>query len=62
LLKRCRWQPHRFGELRRFSDFMGSYADPAYGVISFTLRDGWTFYQWGDLYGAVEIYDRRKGR
>ena len=37
--------------------FAGSYENPSFGRVVFTLRDGRLHYRWGDLYGPAEIYD-----
>lgn len=40
-------------------DFAGSYADPSYGSIVFSEREGRLHFHWGALFGPVEIYDGR---
>jgi CubicO group peptidase (beta-lactamase class C family) len=48
-------RPHR-----PFADFVGAYAEPSFGEIELTLRDGGLHYRWGALYGPVEIFDGAK--
>ncbi|HJQ10536.1 MAG TPA: serine hydrolase domain-containing protein [Gemmatimonadaceae bacterium] len=45
---------------RPLTDFAGSYSEPSYGTVVFTIHDGRLEYRWGDLYGPVEIYDAAK--
>lgn len=45
---------------RSLNDYAGRYADASYGTIVFTVRDGQLFYEWGALYGPVEIFDAAK--
>ncbi len=47
---------------RPLTDFAGTYEEPAYGTISFTVRDGRLVYRWGALYGPVEIFDASKNQ
>jgi CubicO group peptidase (beta-lactamase class C family) len=42
---------------RPLSDFTGRFAEPAYGELTFTLRDNRLEYSWGVLDGPVEIFD-----
>ena len=42
---------------RPLSDFTGTFADDAYGRMTFSLRNGALFYSWGVLSGPVEISD-----
>ncbi|HSG65765.1 MAG TPA: serine hydrolase, partial [Gammaproteobacteria bacterium] len=45
-------QPHR-----PLADFTGTYGEPSFGELSFTLHDGRLQYRWGALYGPAEIFD-----
>ena len=45
---------------RPLADFAGSYEDPSYGTLTFTLHDGRLVYRWGVLSGPVEIFDATK--
>ncbi|MGH7693626.1 MAG: serine hydrolase domain-containing protein, partial [Gemmatimonadaceae bacterium] len=47
---------------RPLADFAGSYAEPSFGTVSFSLKDGRLEYRWGALYGPVEIFDAAKGQ
>ncbi len=47
---------------RPLADFAGSYNEPSFGTIAFTLRDGRLDYRWGALYGPAEIYDAAKAQ
>lgn len=47
---------------RPLADFAGTYAEPSYGKITFTIQDGRLAYRWGALYGPAEIYDATKGQ
>ncbi len=47
---------------RPLADFAGSYEEPSFGKITFTMRDGRLEYRWGALYGPVEIYDAAKAQ
>lgn len=42
---------------RPFSDYTGRFADPDFGELAFTLREGRLEYSWGVLHGPVEILD-----
>jgi hypothetical protein len=37
--------------------FAGSYENPSFGRIVFTVQTGRLQYRWGDVYGPAEIYD-----
>ena len=45
---------------RPLADFAGSYQDPSYGTLTFTLQGGRLAYRWGALYGPAEIFDATK--
>jgi hypothetical protein len=45
---------------RPLANFAGAYAEPSYGTVTFTLRDGRLEYRWGALYGPAEIFDAAK--
>lgn len=45
---------------RPLQDFAGSYTDPSYGTIVFTVHGRELSYRWGALYGPVEIFDAGK--
>jgi CubicO group peptidase (beta-lactamase class C family) len=47
---------------RPLSDFAGTYAEPSYGAVVFTVRGGRLEYRWGALYGPAEVYDAAKGQ
>ena len=47
---------------RPLSDFAGTYAEPAFGTITFTVSNGRLDYRWGAVYGPAEIYDAAKGQ
>ena len=47
---------------RPLSEFAGVYAEPSYGAMTFTLRNGRMELRWGDMYGPVEIYDASKNQ
>lgn len=42
---------------RPLADFAGAYAEPAFGTVVITDRDGRLAYRWGALYGPAEVYD-----
>jgi CubicO group peptidase (beta-lactamase class C family) len=42
------------------ADFAGTYREPSFGTIVFTLKDGRLEYRWGALYGPAEIQDAAK--
>ena len=42
---------------RSLADFAGTYSEPSYGDVTFTLRDGRLEYRWGAMYGPAEIFD-----
>jgi CubicO group peptidase (beta-lactamase class C family) len=42
---------------RPLGDFVGRFAEPSFGEITFTLRDNRLEYSWGVLRGPVEILD-----
>lgn len=44
------------------SDFAGTYEEPSYGKVVFTLRDGQMAYRWGPLYGPAEVFDAAKNQ
>jgi CubicO group peptidase (beta-lactamase class C family) len=48
-------RPHR-----PLAHFAGTYGDPSFGELSFTLEDGRLQYRWGALYGPAEIFDGAK--
>jgi CubicO group peptidase (beta-lactamase class C family) len=47
---------------RPLSEFAGTYAEPNFGEIEFTLRGDQLHYKWGAVYGPAEIYDATKGQ
>ena len=47
---------------RPLGDFAGSYADPSFGTVSFSVKNGRLEYRWGAQYGPVEIYDAAKAQ
>jgi CubicO group peptidase (beta-lactamase class C family) len=47
---------------RPLADFAGSYEDPSYGTLTFTLHGDRMAYRWGALYGPAEIFDATKGQ
>jgi CubicO group peptidase (beta-lactamase class C family) len=53
-------QRHPLG--RPLADFAGTYGEPAYGRVTFTVQGGRLHYRWGALYGPVEIYDAAKSQ
>ena len=42
------------------SSFAGAYHEPAFGTLTFTLKDGALHYQWGAAYGIAQIFDGTK--
>ncbi len=44
------------------ADFAGTYENPAYGRMVFTVAGGKLQYKWGALYGPVEIFDATKDK
>ena len=44
------------------ADFAGTYEEPSYGRIVFTLRDGQMAYRWGALFGPAEVFDATKNQ
>jgi CubicO group peptidase (beta-lactamase class C family) len=47
---------------RSLSDFAGSYAEPSFGTVSFSVKNGRLEYRWGAVYGPAEIYDAAKSQ
>lgn len=47
---------------RPLSDFAGTYREPNYGNVVFSVTDGRLQYRWGALYGPAEIYDAAKAQ
>lgn len=45
---------------RPIADFAGTYTEPSFGSITFTVQDGRLAYRWGAVYGPVEIFDAAK--
>jgi CubicO group peptidase (beta-lactamase class C family) len=45
---------------RPLRDFVGVYADPAFGTIEFSVNDGTLQFRWGALYGPVEFFAAEK--
>lgn len=45
---------------RPLASFAGTYQDPAYGTLTFTLKDGGLHYRWGAAYGIARIFDATK--
>jgi CubicO group peptidase (beta-lactamase class C family) len=45
---------------RPLRDFVGVYADPAFGAIEFSANDGTLRFRWGALSGPVEYFDAEK--
>ncbi len=47
---------------RSLADFAGSYNEPSFGTVSFTLRNDRLEYRWGALHGPVEVFDAAKAQ
>ncbi|MGH7613628.1 MAG: serine hydrolase [Gemmatimonadales bacterium] len=47
---------------RPLADFAGTYEEPSFGTVTFTMQDGRLEYRWGALYGPAEIHDAAKGQ
>jgi hypothetical protein len=47
---------------RPLRDFAGRYAEPSFGEIVFTEREGRLAYRWGAVYGPAEIFDAAKSQ
>lgn len=47
---------------RPLADFAGAYQEPAFGTVTFTVRDGRLHYRWGALYGPAEIFDAARSQ
>ena len=47
---------------RALADFAGSYTEPSFGTITFTVRDDRLEYRWGAVYGPAELFDAAKGQ
>ena len=45
---------------RPLTDYAGTYAEPSFGEITFTVRNGRLEYRWGALYGPAELFDAAK--
>ncbi len=43
-------------------DFAGSYYDPNFGALVFTLEGDSLHYRWGAVYGPAEVYDATKNQ
>ena len=47
---------------RPLADFAGSYAEPSFGTVTFTLTNGRLDYRWGAVCGPAEIFDAAKAQ
>lgn len=47
---------------RSLADFAGSYSEPSFGTVSFTLRTDRLEFRWGALHGPVEVFDAAKAQ
>ncbi len=43
-------------------DFAGSYQDPSFGTLVFTLQGDSLYYRWGAVHGPVEVFDATKNQ